>query len=337
MNVSFRISIIIALSIVTFIACEDPKTQDKVVLNTETGVPEIDKISALIAKDSTNADLYYQRAELYTQREVYTEAIRDYDQAIQLDSTQAMYYHGLADALLDNQMSFEALEMMKKARALFPERIGTALKLSEFQLIVRKYLEALQTTNEIIELKPTEAEAYFMKGMIYRDMGSNAQAMEAFQKAVEFNPELSEAYLYMGDLMSEENPDLALRFYDNAILVDPKNPINHHSKALHLHQRGQLQEAMASYKEAHLLDMQYSEAFFNAGLLYLELDSIPKSYQMFNIAVETEPSFAKAYYYRGLTAELKGDTAQAIGDYQMALRYSPNMGEAQKALSNLEE
>jgi len=337
MNVSHRIWIIVALVFVTFIACEDPETQDRVVLNTKTGVPEIDKISALIEKDSSNADLYYQRAELYAKREVYTEAIRDFDQAIRLDSTQAMYYHGLADALLDNQMSFEAVETMKKARKLFPERVGTALKLSEFQLIVQKYLEALQTVNAIIAMKPTEAEAYFMKGMIYRDMGSNAQAMESFQKAVEFNPELSEAFLYMGDMMSEENPEMALRFYDNAILVDPKNPINHHSKALHLHQRGQLQEAIIAYKEAHLLDMQYSEAFFNAGLLYLELDSIPKSYNMFNIAVETEPSFAKAYYYRGLTAEIQGNTAQARGDYQMALQYSPNMREAQKALSNLEE
>lgn len=324
-------------SILCFACTEKEESDQPMVLNKETGDPAIDAVIAEIREDSTNAGLYAKRGSLYYDRKVYTEAIRDFNKAVVLDSTKAEYFHSLADAYLENNNSHTALEVLKDAKNRFPGDIPTLLKLADFQLILKQYMAGLSNVNKVIEKKPQHADAYYLKGLFYRDMGSNLQAMEAFQKAVELDPDLSDAYLLMGNMISEENPELALRFYENALITDPEDVVALHHKALHLHQHGDLDEAMEVYKRIHVLDPRNSEAFYNAGLLFFEIDSIEKAENMFSIAIANDPFYPKSYYYRGETYRLQNDLERAKKDYEKAIELNPSYQLPREQLELIEE
>ncbi|MEO6038805.1 MAG: hypothetical protein ABIQ93_10350, partial [Saprospiraceae bacterium] len=63
--------------------------------------PQLTKLNALLEKDPNNDSLLYRRASVYYQLEGYDEALADVERALQLDSMQPMYYHLLADVMLD--------------------------------------------------------------------------------------------------------------------------------------------------------------------------------------------------------------------------------------------
>ncbi|MBM3150059.1 MAG: tetratricopeptide repeat protein, partial [Chloroflexi bacterium] len=45
----------------------------------------------------------------------------------------------------------------------------------------------------------------------------------------------------------------------------------------------------------------------------------------FNKAIELRPNYALAYFNRGITLQLKGDTMAAIADYNKAIQLSDNV------------
>ena len=62
---------------------------------------------------------------------------------------------------------------------------------------------------------------------------------------------------------------------------------------------------------------------------------ITQAYTNFDIATKTDPLFVKAYYYRGLCSEKKGDKDAAIADYKQANGMSPDYPDAKEALLRL--
>jgi len=311
--------------------------EDTQILNESSGDPAIDGISAKIDERPGDASLYHDRGMMYMGREVYSEAIRDFTLALELQPERPIYYEALADAYLMNNMSFDALEVMKDAYGTFPDSAQVGLKLAKYHLILEQYLAAMNLTNKIIEKQPGLADAYLFKGMVYRDMEAPVKAMEAFQTAVELDAGLTDAWLIMGEMMAEEDLDLAIRFYENAERSAPDQLRPIHAHALFLHQNEQWDAAIEKYREAHRKDPSASKSFYNAGLLFLELDSLQQAQNMFDVAIGNDPMYAKAYYYRGMTAEGQSDTTQALADYMRAQQIDPNIATLSERIENLQE
>lgn len=227
------------------------------------------------------------------------------------------------------------MSTMIKAATLYPKRIPTLLKLSEFQLILKQHDKSINTINEILKLEPLNSEAFFMLGMNFKEQGNIDRAIGSFQTAVENNPDLVDGWINLGKLHAEKGSHLAKYYFENAVKVAPENITALHSKAEFLHFSDELEAAIATYKKINTLDPDYSESLFNTGIIYLEMDSLSKAKAHFNMAVESSPTYIIAYYYRGLVEEMQGNMAAAKKDYQNALNFNPNFERAQVALARL--
>jgi tetratricopeptide (TPR) repeat protein len=297
--------------------------------------PALAALNQKLSQTPDDPTLYYSRAEILYENNGFDEAITDLQQAIRLDSLQPDYFHLLADVYLDYFKSRLALATMEDAARRFPERIPTLLKLSEFQHILTKYEESMKTIDKVLKVDPQNAEAFFMFGLNFRETADTNRAINSFQKAVSFEPELVDAWINLGQLYGARDNKLAGTFFDNAIEVAPENIIALHAKANYLSDQDDLSGAIELYKKINTLDPQYDEAFFNTGLLYLDLDSIDQAYQHFDMALKVSPTFIMAYYYRGVASEMKGNVAKAKKDYEQALRMAPNYENARQAVDRL--
>ncbi len=325
-------------SIFFFSSCTNDTSTDKNLEAQRQVSPTeqlLGKLNQKIAESPSDASLLAQRAQFYYEQEGYDEAIADLEKALTIDSTNFGYLHLLADVYLDYYQSKLALNTLYRAVSVDPERIPTLLKLSEFQLILKKEDESLKTVNRILNIDPTNAEGYFMRGLNYRELGDTAQAKVSFQTAAELDPDLYDAWIILGTIYDIEKNPVATRYFDNAIRVDPENMEGYLGKANHLFHLGKLEEALEVYATVMSKDPQNEEAYYNAGLVYMDKKEFQKAYENFNIAVEVDPTFVMAYYYRGYANELLGNLSAARNDYQQAVNLAPDFERGRQALEEL--
>jgi tetratricopeptide (TPR) repeat protein len=302
-----------------------------------TGNEAIDELNAKIGSSKDDPELYYQRANAYYKAESYDEAIADMKAAIGMDSTNIDYLHLLGDIYMDYYKSKEALDIMYRAVALYPDRIPTLLKLSEFQLILKRNRQSLKTVDNILKIDPQHPEAFFMLGMNLKETGDTVKAINAFQTAVENDPDLLDGWLILGKLYDQLDNPLAPRFFDNVLRIDSMNMEASLGKATHYHRRGDLEEALKVYAEIIEKDPQFADAHYNTGLVYLEQEKLDKALKSFNIAIEVDPTYSRAYYYKGLILESQGDKAGARDNYKQALNIDPRYQYAREALNRVGE
>lgn len=317
-------------------ACEDKKNIDRQVEVSATGFAEIDDVTAKIAVAPDDANLYAERAVLYYDKDGYDEAITDMHKAIALDSMNADYYHLLADIYLDYFKSHLAIKTLERATELFPNRIPTLLKLSEFHLIMKMHPESMKMIDRVLRIDPQNAEGFFMSGMNFKEMGDTIRAINSFQSAVELDPDLIDGWISLGKLYATRGDKVAIQYFDNALRIAPENTTAIHAKADYLRDQNDLIGAIELYKKIVVIDPQYETGFYNAGLLYMELDSIEQAYQQFDLTIKASPIHIRAYFYRGLAAELLGNIDDAKADYQQALKLAPGYERAEQALIRLE-
>jgi tetratricopeptide (TPR) repeat protein len=328
-NLFFLLSLLIG-SLLS--GCQNKEERQQTLPNSYKD-PAIAKISQQIAEKPDQADLYFARAELFYVNEGYDEAIQDLNKALSIDSANVDYLHLLADVYLDYFQSRQALQTMKKAAELHADNIPTLLKLAEFQLILQQHQKSLRTVDRILQMSPQNAEGYFMMGLNFKEMGDTARAVNSFQQSVELDPEIIDAWVFLGQLQAGLGNELAIRYFNSALSIEPDNIEVLHAKADYYSDQAELEKAVEVYRQMVKLDPQYEQSYFNMGLLFLDQDSIQKAYEQFNLLVGVSPLHIRGYYYRGLSSEFLGNFEGARQDYEQALRLSPDY---QNALDGLE-
>ncbi|MCB0640615.1 MAG: tetratricopeptide repeat protein [Phaeodactylibacter sp.] len=327
---------LVLMTILLFACGNSQEGQAPANLLPATGYPEIDKLSAKIAEDPGNADLYARRAGLFYENEGYDEALQDLNKAISLDSTNVVYRHELANIYMDYNNSRMALYTMEETAKLFPDRIPTLLKLSEFQLIFRQYQDALKTLETIRQMDPLNAEMFYMAGLVFQELGKQDEAISNFQSAVENDPDILEAWVNLGKLWSVKNPTTAIHFFDNALRVDSTSLLALHEKAYYLSNvLNDLDGALEVYDRLIVHHPRYIDGYYNSGLLLMDMDSLKGANEKFSMALQIDPAAIQAYYYRGLTFEMMGQANRAIADYEQVLKFNPEDEAAQAGMERL--
>lgn len=335
-----RIYIIFSVLVVGF-AFYGCKSEKDATSQTEemalSGDTDIDFFTSKILKDGLDAELRYARASLLYERGKYSEAIEDLRVAITVDSLQPKYYHLLSDVFLDDNNSNKAVQTLKIASQLFPERIPTLLKLSEMHYIIKQYQESIGVLNSITRFDPQNAEAYFMLGLNFRSMGEMMRAKNALQTATEFDANLIDAWLVLADMLEQEGNPKAEAYLNTALAIDPQNINTIHSLAYFKQNQDEIDEALDLYRQINEIDKSYPGAYLNAGILRLERNELDLALEQFNILVGLQPTNPKAHYYKAYTHSAMGQRQLAILSAENAINLNPDYDKAKALIDQLKE
>lgn len=328
-----KIILFFVVAVILYSCKEDENKKVAVIPND----PTLEQLNELIVKSPKDEKLLFERAKYYNKNEKYKDAISDMRSVLKIDSLNPVYYHSLADIYMDAAWSRFAIKTMQDLLNIYPERIPSLLKLSEFYFIVKEYDKSISTINSILYLSPDNPEAYFMLGVNFKEMKQFAKAKNSFLTAVENKPEHVNAWLELGQLAELQNDTTAITYFKNAILIAPDNIESLHYLAYYYQNNGKIPEALKTYRKISVLNPNYTSAYFNSGVIYLKLDSIQQAFDNFNILVNIDRGNPKAYYFRGMSHYLGENDDAARSDFQQALKIFPEYEEAKVMLEKLRE
>lgn len=114
-----------------------------------------------------------------------------------------------------------------------------------------------------------ESEHWFQKGLDLEESGAPVDAaVEAYQKALEFNPDAAGALVNLGTISYRQRKFRdAESYYRDAVAADPNYPLAHFNLGNLHDEQGRLDEALAHYRRAIELNPGYADAHFNLALL----------------------------------------------------------------------
>jgi tetratricopeptide (TPR) repeat protein len=284
---------------------------------------ELQTLSAKIKETPKDALLYFSRGQYYQKTKQDSLAVADYIKAVELDSTKSKYYSAAANLLFDLKDK-RSIPYLQKAIAINPNDVVAQLKIARIQCYTQNYPEAFKSINTVLRADVYNYEAYFLKGICYKDMGDTVSAMSSFQTASRISPENPDPYLQLGLLMSNKDVKQAVLYFENSFKADTNNvePLNGIGMLYQQRQNNDL--AKKAFIKCIEAKPGFAKAYYNIGCILMDEDSIPKAQRNFDIAVKHDPQYEEAYYNRGLCKEIQKDMAGALQDYEQAALTNPD-------------
>jgi Tfp pilus assembly protein PilF len=205
-----------------------------------------------------SAQDHYTQALQYLAAGAAEPAVKELNDALKLDPTNAEFYNALAFAY-----HYEG----------------------RYQFALTHYTRAL-------ELAPGYAEAHVNLAALYLDLGrwddAVTQGREALKISTYPNPEkaynnIGLAYVGKGDLIS------ARRAFRDALAFRDNFPEAHRNLGTVYFQQGHVEDAIREFREAVRLRPNYAEALTDLGVAYLERGSKAEAAAQFQKVIQLDP------------------------------------------------
>jgi predicted O-linked N-acetylglucosamine transferase (SPINDLY family) len=279
------------------------------------------------------------------ERREFKEAIRSYNQAIQIYPDYADAHYNLGNAHQELGQLKESIQSYNKVIQLNPDYAEAYNNLGVVLKDLKQFKKSIQSCVKAIQLKPDYAEAYNNLGVTLQESGRLDEAVKSYNKATKLKPDYAEAYSNLGVTLQELGRlDEAVKRYNQAIQIDPNYAEAYSNLGVVQKELGQFEEAIRSYNQAIQIYPDYAEAYSNLGVVQKELGQFEEAINNYNKAIQLKPDYAEAYNNLGATLQESGRLDEAVKSYNKATKLKPdyaeaysNLGVVQKELGRLDE
>lgn len=263
-------------------------------------------------------------------------------------SLEAYQFYWLGKQRMFNRASAsldQALEYFEKAIEIDPEFALAHVALADTYMLLGDYAglsldyvleNAEPAISKALTLDNELAEAYVANGAIRAKLGDYDTAVDAFQRAIELDPNYSKAYHWYGDVLVTylQQPDIALPLLEMAYKLDPVSPALIVTIGQALSGLGRFDEAMGYYQKVLEIEPAYASTYYLIGSIYAY------AYGRLDLGVRwslesyaRDPRYVTNLYSLGIYYLALGDNQKAESWIAQALsngpdRFHPNMAAA---------
>ncbi len=297
-----------------------------------------------VKKFANQTEPLFQRAKYLIRQGSFEPAEVDLEKALKIDSTVLKVRNLYADILMSKLKLEEGKRHYEYVLTKDSTNTDALLGLGKLYALLDNSAQAVYYLSTLLQIDPHHAEAYFMKGMIYRSdyyktgrQESWDRAMSSYQTAVEQNPNYYAAFVEMGVMHDQIGSDLALDYYNSALDIYPESIEAWYNIGMFYQTRGEVDKAIETYSQLHRVDSTYADGYFNHGYIHMIMtDDIDSAIFFFNTAVEIDPEYFQAFNNLGLCYEKKKEIEKAREYYQKAIEINPNYQLAKDNLNALQ-
>jgi tetratricopeptide (TPR) repeat protein len=199
---------------------------------------------------------------------------------------------------------------------------------------LKRYEEALEAYEKAIELNPEDAaDAWNGKGSALEALGRYEEALEAYEKAIELNPEdAADAWYDKGDALFDlKRYDEALEAYEKAIELNLEDAADAwYDKGNALYNLKRYDEALEAYEKAIELNLENpADAWYDKGDALHNLKRYDEALEAYEKAIELNlEDVADAWNGKGNALYDLERYKEALKAYEKAIELDPKHANA---------
>lgn len=222
----------------------------------------IDEVRKKKAADEINKRNYVNSAKGYFRNGDYQEALDDYEQAIQIDRSDATLHEDKGD----------------------------------IQIVLKRFENALTSYETALRLTPESGPLWGKKGQALFNLGRYSEAEIAYQQAIRCTPDKADFFIGLGDTrLAPGRLKGAIASYERGCQLEPGNA-QFHIKLGDAHlKNANVKQALASYESAYKLEPTNAQSCVKLGDVYLSLSSHIKAIDYYEQAIRLQPQDAKIH------------------------------------------
>ncbi len=300
--------------------------------------------SSLLTLDPQFAEAYFERGRVRYLLGHYESAIEDFENFLKMppgETNRVLY------KVAPGSNGVSEVTTLQTASA---EQAYYHLGLCSIEL--GEYDFAILYLDEALSLNPEEADFYTEKGRALARLGDNVPAMEAFELALELNPNHlpakeglalvktggdevllsqldqvvaegsgnSQTYKQRGFYrMSHGQDDGAIEDFGLAISLDPEDSESYFYRGKTYSRQKKWKDAEADYSAAISLDPENPEYLLSRGQSRYVSGQLEEALADFTQTIALDPDFASGYYHRGITYQRMNRKSEACSELQKAI------------------
>ncbi len=262
----------------------------------------VDDISQVLIQntDSSDAQIYQYRAQLYARLKLYGNALDDYSTAIAHDPDNQQYLFERGKTYFLIQKYNQALEDLKKIRKGSNNFKESCFYCGYSCEATDRYEEAIRFFEQCIQMDPSNYAPYLEIANIYFKLSEYDTALMWYTHALSRDENLTEA-LFRQAICYEKTDqyEKALDCYKRISRQDQSDTINRLlQKQISLQDESQTLE---HHLEQYEIDLQYKR-----GIEDLNNKKYSKAISDFSQIISSDRSQNRAYFYRGLAYYYQG-------------------------------
>lgn len=274
-------------------------------------IKSIEELTKEIELDIDNAELYFQRGQSYLKSGQRKKAIEDYNKALDLGlKNKVVVYREMINTYFFLGKEDKIIENCTKAIEIDPTVANDYLMRGQMYMRNNEYAKAIEDFNKGLELDPKVSWAYSYRGACYFKSGESDKGTADLEKAIEISTDLSYTYFLLGslyehDFMQKE----AIEYYTKSIEIDPMASgwtyLNRADLYKELKQYG---KAAEDYEMAIKVSPHPDELIYpNYFQLCKELNQYEKAIEILNKIIELDSKAEWAYIERDVLYEKLGE------------------------------
>ena len=280
-----------------------------------------------LRRDPTNAVAHNNRGVAFRKKHAYDRAIQELDAAIRLNAGYAHAYLNRCNAYQNKSEYDRAIADCDEAIRLAPQD-AVAFNSRGNAFNDRGDDErAIRDYDRAIELDPNYSNAFNNRGVAYEDRGDYERAIADYSRAVALNSTYLNALQNRADAyVASGQPEKAIEDYGRVLQNNPADAHALNGRCQARTASGQA-EAIADCTEAVRLQPREARYFATRGFAYLKLGRPDDAIKDFDLALQWDSGLAQALYGRGQARLAKGDATASKADMTAATAIEPDIEE----------
>jgi tetratricopeptide (TPR) repeat protein len=219
------------------------------------------------------------------------------------------------------------IEISRLVKLMNDIRIQNWLEVARQCCTQNQTSETISTCHQILKHQPDVAEAYQMLGDALQALEKFESACRAYLKASEIKPHWAELHMSLGRLQERQGQlEPAIESYKAALALKPEFALVYWHLSL-LKQQGQVEEAFACQRIALELqpNLVSAQVHLDLGRTFWDRGQVHEAINSYRKAIALQPDWAEAYESLGDVLQQQGSLTEAIQSYQHALELKPDL------------
>lgn len=308
----------------------------KACLNTNRTADGLAIVETLAARSELSVSQNYELATLLTRKQMYAEAVRRFQDAVEMQPASWECKYNLAIAWLDAGNADKAISVLEPLAIEQPENATVLSLLGSAYESLEQLPQALDAYQKAVRADPQNPDRYLDYTRLLMDLDRTDEATKVVEEGIEGTQDAYALDIRLGVLQVKRGKyDDAREAFNLAVALHPDIVMGYVALAQTYMQQGRDQDALGPLNRARKKLPQDATLEYYVGLVSLRLGMNDEALTALKNAERLRPDVVEPHYQLGRLYFQKNQLKEAEAEFERVVVLAPDHSNAHYQLSQI--